>query len=74
MFSACSQVFDFVDGFRKSFDIHSLWAESQTEFILGISVQYPATVCSSLTKDMFVLVSLAWICISVSFLAPGNQG
>lgn len=35
MFSACPQIFDFVDGLRKSSDIPSLWAESHTELILG---------------------------------------
>lgn len=35
MFRACPQIFDFVDDFRKSFDIPSLWAESHTELFLG---------------------------------------
>lgn len=79
MFSACSLIFDFVDDFRKSFDICSLWAESHTELVLGgISVISSYCLLKSLkkclTKDMFVLVSLAWICISVSLLAPGIQG
>lgn len=35
MFSACPQIFGFVDDFRRSFDIPSLWAKSHTELNLG---------------------------------------